>query len=81
MNPFIKVSLLIGSSMEKEKKNLPMEIFLKAYIRMADLMEMELTFGKMKMLFMKEGLKTDLDMGKGDGNRDKLYIKVITLKD
>ena len=48
---------------------------------MADLMEMEHTFGKMKMPFMKEGLRTDLDMGKGDGNRDKLYIKVITLKD
>lgn len=67
--------------MEKEKRNSPMEIFLKEYIKMVDLMEMEHTFGKVKMLFMKEVLKMGLGMGKGNGNKDRLYIKVITLKD
>lgn len=67
--------------MEKGKRNLLMEIFLKGYIKMVDLMGMEDIIGRVRMLFMKEGLRMGLGMGKGNGNRDRLYMKVIILKD
>ena len=59
--------------MVKDKRNSPLETHIKVNIKITDLMDLELTDGKMN-LFIKEALKMVIDMERVNGLKNKLNI-------
>jgi hypothetical protein len=67
--------------MVTDNKNFPMAIPLKESIKTIDLMDSELTTGRMEMLLTKEVSKTDYGMEKGNGLQERLNTQVALSKD